>query len=69
MSGLRVVGATRPADRPGPGDLPEALLRRVDLTIRRRIDGMLVGDHRASMFGDGTELAQVGRTSSATTSA
>ena len=27
--------------------------------MRRRIDGLLAGDHRAWAFGDGTELAQV----------
>jgi len=39
--------------------MPLALLRGVELTIRRRIDGMLVGDHRAAALGEGTELAQV----------
>jgi uncharacterized protein (DUF58 family) len=50
---------TRTPGRPGPGPLPGALLRRVDVTVRRRIDGLLAGDHRAWAFGDGTELAQV----------
>jgi uncharacterized protein (DUF58 family) len=45
--------------RPGPGPLPSALLRKVDLTIRRRIDGLLAGDHRSWALGDGSELAQV----------
>ena len=49
----------RPPDRPGPGPLPETLLRALDLTIGRRIEGMLAGDHRSSVLGQGSELAQV----------
>ena len=45
--------------RPGPGPLPEALLRALDLTVRRRIEGLLAGEHRAATLGHGTELAQV----------
>ena len=55
----RTLHAVRTPARPGPGPLPAALLRRVDVTVRRRIDGLLAGDHRSSAFGDGTELAQV----------
>jgi uncharacterized protein (DUF58 family) len=49
----------RTPERPGPGPLPEALLRALDLTIGRRVEGLLAGDYRASVFGLGTELAQV----------
>jgi uncharacterized protein (DUF58 family) len=49
----------RTPDRPGPGALPETLLRALDLTIGRRIEGMLAGDHRSSVLGAGSELAQV----------
>jgi uncharacterized protein (DUF58 family) len=59
---MRTVNALRPTrtpGRPGPGPLPAALLRKVDLTVRRRIDGLLAGDHRSWATGDGTELAQV----------
>jgi uncharacterized protein (DUF58 family) len=49
----------RTPDRPGPGPLPENLLRALDLTIGRRIEGMLAGDHRSSVLGQGSELAQV----------
>jgi len=31
----------------------------VNLTVRRRIDGLLAGDHRSWAYGDGSELAQV----------
>ena len=46
-------------DRPGPGPMPDALLRALDITIGRRMEGLLAGDYRSSLFGDGTELAQV----------
>jgi uncharacterized protein (DUF58 family) len=49
----------RSPDRPGPGPLPEALLRALDLRIGRRIDGLLAGEHRTAALGIGTELSQV----------
>jgi uncharacterized protein (DUF58 family) len=45
--------------RPGPGPTPGALLRHLELTVRKRIDNLLAGDYRAWAFGDGAELAQV----------
>jgi uncharacterized protein (DUF58 family) len=39
--------------------MPAALLRALDLTIRRRIEGLLAGEHRSRANGLGTELAQV----------
>jgi uncharacterized protein (DUF58 family) len=59
MSTVHALGPARTAGRPGPGPLPSALLRKVNLTVRRRIDGLLAGDHRSWAFGDGSELAQV----------
>ena len=59
MSSVHALRPTRTPGRPGPGPLPAALLRKVDLTVRRRIDGLLAGDHRSWATGDGTELAQV----------
>lgn len=50
--------ATSPA-RPGPGPTPPTLLRALDVTVRRRIDGLLAGEHRSTTLGLGTELAQV----------
>jgi uncharacterized protein (DUF58 family) len=35
------------------------VLRALDLTIRRRIDSLVSGEHRAPALGAGTELAQV----------
>jgi uncharacterized protein (DUF58 family) len=46
-------------ERPGPGPLPDALLRALDVTISRRMQGLLAGDYRSVLLGDGTELAQV----------
>jgi uncharacterized protein (DUF58 family) len=39
--------------------MPEPLLRALDLEIARRVDGLLPGDHRSSLLGRGTELAQI----------
>jgi uncharacterized protein (DUF58 family) len=52
------VKAHTPA-KPGPGSLPDQLLRALDLTVVRRVEGLLSGDHRAHVLGRGTELAQV----------
>ncbi len=46
-------------ERPGPGEMPEALLRALELTIGRRVDGLLAGDHRSALLGRGSELAQI----------
>jgi uncharacterized protein (DUF58 family) len=46
-------------DVPGPGPMPAALLRALDVTVGRKMEGLLAGDYRSSMLGDGTELAQV----------
>jgi uncharacterized protein (DUF58 family) len=51
--------ATRPKERPGPGPTPVALLRALDLTVGRRIHGLLPGEFRALDLGGGLELAQV----------
>ena len=39
--------------------MPDALLRALDIAIGRRMEGLLAGDFRSSLYGDGTELAQV----------
>ena len=38
---------------------PDAVLRALDLTIRRRIDSLVSGEHLAPALGVGTELAQI----------
>jgi uncharacterized protein (DUF58 family) len=39
--------------------MPDAALRALDITIGRRMEGLLAGDYRAALHGDGSELAQV----------
>jgi uncharacterized protein (DUF58 family) len=39
--------------------MPDALLRALDVSVRRRIDGLLAGEHRSTLSGEGSELAQV----------
>jgi uncharacterized protein (DUF58 family) len=39
--------------------MPEALLRALDVTIGRRVEGLLAGDYRSSLLGEGSELALV----------
>ena len=39
--------------------MPEALLRALDVTIGRRMEGLLAGDYRSTSSATGTELAQV----------
>lgn len=51
--------ALRTPDRPGPGPMPDAVLRALDITIGRRMNGLLAGDYRSRALGVGTEFAQV----------
>jgi len=53
-----MIEALDPA-RPGPGDVPEVLLRALQIVVSRRIEGLLAGEYRSSRHGDGVELAQV----------
>ena len=55
----RPTAPTRTPERPGPGPTPEALLRALDLTLGRRIRGLLPGEYRAHDLGGGTELAAI----------
>lgn len=59
MRVLRALGAEPTPSKPGPGPVPESLLKALELTIARRVEGMLAGDHRSALLGRGTELAQV----------
>jgi uncharacterized protein (DUF58 family) len=51
-------GAGTP-ERPGPGPLPAAALRALQIDVGRRLQGLLAGEYRSSQYGDGVELAQV----------
>ena len=44
---LRAFGVVETPERPGPGPMPEPLLRALELSIGRRVDGLLAGDHRS----------------------
>jgi uncharacterized protein (DUF58 family) len=59
VSHLSLVVPPTSAARPGPGPVPETALRALDLTVRRRIESLLAGDHRAASLGVAMELAQV----------
>src|SRR5437667_3051543 len=59
LGGPRGLQRERPRERPGPGPTPEALLRALDVTVGRRIRGLIPGEYRAHDLGGGTELAQV----------
>jgi uncharacterized protein (DUF58 family) len=52
-----VIAAT--PEQPGPGPLPPEALRALDLTVGRRLRGLLAGDYRSHEQGDGVELAQL----------
>jgi uncharacterized protein (DUF58 family) len=39
--------------------MPEGLLRALDVTIGRRMEGLLAGDFRSTLLGPGSELAMV----------
>ena len=46
-------------EQPGPGPLPPEALRALDLTVGRRLRGLLAGEYRSHEHGDGVELAQL----------
>jgi uncharacterized protein (DUF58 family) len=54
-----MLEATRTPATPGPGPLSAASLRALELTVGRRVDGMLAGDYRSAFAGVGSELWQV----------
>jgi uncharacterized protein (DUF58 family) len=53
------LAPTRTAEHPGPGPLSAASLRALELTVGRRVDGLLAGDYRSAFAGVGSELWQV----------
>jgi uncharacterized protein (DUF58 family) len=61
MTPSRASSPERAPDRPGPGALPDVLLRRLNVKVRRRIDGLISGDFLSMLLGTGTEIAQIRR--------
>ncbi len=45
--------------KPGPGPIADGVLRALDITVGRRVSGLLQGDYRSSAVGVGTELSQM----------
>jgi uncharacterized protein (DUF58 family) len=54
-----MLDTVRTPAAPGPGPLSAASLRALELSIGRRVDGMLAGDYRSAFAGVGSELWQV----------
>ena len=48
-----------PATTPRAGPPAEALLRRLDWTVVRRLHGLLQGDHRSGALGDGLDVSDL----------
>lgn len=59
MRPARTLAAAATPARPGPGPVPERLLRTLDVTIGRRMEDLLAGDYRSTVLGEGTELALI----------
>ena len=56
---MKLSVAERLPERPGPGPISEGLLRALDITVARRMEGLLAGDYRSRLLGQGSELAQI----------
>src|SRR5579872_6742023 len=59
MSLMEALGRERTPAEPGPGQLTAESLRALELSIGRRVDGLLAGDYRSAFAGVGSELWQV----------
>jgi len=49
----------RSPERPGPGAVPPAVLRSLDLAVLRRVESLVPGEHLTPQVGAGTELAMI----------
>jgi len=49
----------RTPERPGPGPVPPAVLRSLDLAVLRRVENLVPGEHLTPQVGAGTELAMI----------
>jgi uncharacterized protein (DUF58 family) len=59
VSLTRALRGVPTPERPGPGPIPDRLLRALDVSVGRRLEGLLAGDYRSAVLGVGTELAQI----------
>jgi uncharacterized protein (DUF58 family) len=59
MTSAGALLSSTTAARPGPGAMPEGLLRALDVSIARRMEGLLAGDFRSNLLGTGSELAMI----------
>ena len=55
----KVGGRPRTAARPGPGPIAERLVHQLELTMSRRVNGRMTGDHRGLGRGNGLELDRI----------
>src|SRR3954465_13310850 len=53
------LAPVRTPDRPGPGPLSSSSLRALELSVGRRVDGLLAGAYKSAFAGVGSELWQV----------
>jgi len=51
--------AERTPAKPGPGPVPDAVLRSLDLAVLRRVQSLVPGEHLTPQVGSGTELALI----------
>jgi uncharacterized protein (DUF58 family) len=60
-SRLRLVPPSpeRTPERPGPGPVPPAVLRSLDLAVMRRVESLIPGEHLTPQVGGGTDLAMI----------
>jgi uncharacterized protein (DUF58 family) len=49
----------RTPEKPGPGPVPPAVLRSLDLAVMKRIESLVPGEHLTPQVGSGTELAMI----------
>jgi uncharacterized protein (DUF58 family) len=50
------AGRVRTPARPGPGPIADDLVRRLEVSLTRRVGGRMTGDHRGRGLGEGLEL-------------
>jgi uncharacterized protein (DUF58 family) len=57
--GRHLAEPVRTPDRPGPGAVPPAVLRSLDLAVRKRVESLVPGEHRTPSVGTGIELSTI----------